>query len=185
VRARHMKTFVEALGDLGHDAQTRILGQLKVDDVKIIDESLPAIWLPIEVNVELTNATSSELGQEGAHAFYRRMVLTEYKTNTFKSFLATVNRLLGLSPATYVKMAPRGWELVFKKCGRFRSLDGDGHSARLEYSKIPRACMRSQLWIESVRSSFSTAFDISNVDGEIIWDDLDFVALRAVFLFRW
>lgn len=180
-----MKTFVETLEGLDTDVGSRIRARLPAEDLGTIESALPAVWLPMAVNVALTDATSVELGPESAHAFYRRMVLAGYETNTFKSFMATINRLFGLTPSTYVKMAPRGWELVFKNCGRFQVLDQDPNRARLEFTEIPDVCVQSTFWLESVRSSFYTAFDVSSMPGEIIWDELSLGGRRAVFLFQW
>jgi hypothetical protein len=139
----------------------------------------------MEVNLSVTDATSLELGAQGAREFFRAMVSAEYQTDTFRSFLASIARLLGLTPKNYVKMAPRGWELVFKNCGVFRALDREQQQAWLEYTDIPAACLQNDLWIESVRSSFYSAFDLTGVPGEVRWEELDFKRRRAVFQFVW
>lgn len=185
VRARHMKTFVETIGALEPPVRERIRARLPSEHVVAIDEAVPAVWLPMAINLSVTDAVSLELGPRDAHAFFRALVSAEYETDTFRAFLASVARLLGLTPTTYVKMAPRGWELVFKNCGALRPLARERHQAWLEYTNIPSICLQNDLWIESVRSSFYSAFDLTRVPGEIRWEELDFHKRRAVFRFVW
>lgn len=180
-----MKTLVECIGALPPAVGDRIRARLSPAHVSAIDEAVPAVWLPMDVNLSVTEATSLELGPQGAHLFFRAMVTSEYRTDTFRSFVASVARLLGLTPSTYVKMAPRGWELVFKNCGLLRPLDRQRQQAWLEYTNIPPVCLRNDLWIESVRSSFYSAFDLTRVEGQIRWEELDFSRRRAVLQFDW
>jgi hypothetical protein len=129
--------------------------------------------------------TSLELGPEAARTFFRHMAVLEYELSYFRSFIAASVRLLGLIPTTYVKMAPRGWELVFKSSGTLRSLERERSHARLEYTQIPELCVRNELWLESVRSSFHSAFDLAQCPGRVEWDELNLNERRAVFLFSW
>ncbi|HEY6556176.1 MAG TPA: hypothetical protein VI072_02845 [Polyangiaceae bacterium] len=185
VRARHMKTFVDTIDALEPPVRERIRARLPPGHVSAIDEAVPAVWLPMDINLAVTDATSLELGPRDAQAFFRALVSAEYETDTFRAFLASVARLLGLTPSTYVKMAPRGWELVFKNCGALRPLERERHRAWLEYTDIPSVCLQNDLWMESVRSSFYSAFDLTHVRGEIRWQELDFDKRRAIFLFVW
>jgi hypothetical protein len=52
-------------------------------------------------------------------------------------------------------------------------------------SELPPMCVRNGLWLDAVRSTFYTAFDLSNVAGEIDWDELDLPARRATMRFSW
>jgi hypothetical protein len=180
-----MHELVAAVDMLPSHESGRIRAKTLPSTLATVAESTPGAWLPIELNVELTENLSVVLGAERTREFFRSMTLAEYQTSLFKTFLATVTRLLSLTPAVFVKMTPRGWNLVFRACGVFRPLEREGRTARLLFSAIPEVCCKNQLWLESVRSAFYTAFDLSQVTGEIIWDDLDLDARRAVFLFRW
>jgi hypothetical protein len=180
-----MKTFVESIDALAPAVRDRIRVRLPPEHVSAIDDAVPAVWLPMHVNLSVTDATALELGPQAAHTFFRALVGAEYQTDTFRAFLASVARLLGLTPTTYVKMAPRGWELVFKNCGALRPLARERQQAWLEYTNIPQICLQNELWMESVRSSFYSAFDLTRVEGEIRWEELDFSRRRAVFQFLW
>jgi hypothetical protein len=125
------------------------------------------------------------LGESRAHQFYQRLTLGDYETSVFKSFIDMTVRMIGLSPNTYVKMVPHGFGLMYRDFGAFRSLEREETSARLLFSAIPAACAKNPLWLESVRSSFHTAFPLTHTRGRVDWDELDLPGRRAVFCFRW
>ena len=56
----------------------RVRARLPPAHVSAIDEAVPAVWLPMDINLSVTDATSLELGPRGAHAFFRAMVSAEY-----------------------------------------------------------------------------------------------------------
>jgi hypothetical protein len=185
VRARHMKTFLEAI-DAMNPADARSVRKLANPyTLEQVETCLPSAWLPIEMDVELTEHVSNVLGTPRADQFYKKLTLGDYETSAFKSFIDMTVRMIGLSPNTYVKMVPHGFGLIYRDYGTFRALEREENRARLLFSAIPAACTRNALWLESVRSSFHTAFDLTQTRGQVDWDDLDLEGRRAVFSFRW
>ena len=90
--------------------------------------------------------------------------------------------------------APRDWSRSgatglpprpYDECGVLTPLEAAPGNARLSIAELPPICVKNEVWLESVRNSFYTAFDLSNVHGEIEWDELNLIARRAVFRFVW
>jgi hypothetical protein len=185
VRARHMKGFVEAIDALGPAEASAIRALAKRETLAEVEACLPSAWLPIEMDVELTEHVSNMLGAARAHEFYQKLTLGNYETSVFKSFIDMTVRMIGLSPGAYVKMVPRGFGLIYRDYGSFRALEREENRARLLFSAIPSVCVRTPLWLEAVRSSFHSAFDLTNTRGMVEWDDLNLADRRAVFSFRW
>ena len=180
-----MKSFLEAI-DAFKPSDARSIRNLATPEMlEEVESCLPSAWLPIEMDVELTEHVSNVLGPTRAHLFYQNLTLGDYETSVFKSFIDMTVRLIGLSPSTYVKMVPHGFGLMYRDYGSFRALEREEDRARLLFSAIPAVCVRTPLWLESVRSSFHTAFDLTKTRGLVEWDDLDLERRRAVFSFRW
>jgi hypothetical protein len=184
VRARHMKSFVEALSGLEDARAPAILAATPPGMLETIEQATPSAWLPVELNVQLTELTTQTLADE-AFDFYRRMMLAEYETSLFKSFVAMSIRLLGLAPSTFVKMTPRGWPLVFRRCGKFRALEQSTGYALLRVTELPEICTRNEVWLESVRAGFASAFELTKTPGRVEWHELSLPLRRAIFVFRW
>jgi len=180
-----MKSFVEAVQGLEGGLAEGIFARTRPGMLESIEQATPSAWLPLELNVELTELTSQALGPERAFDFYRRMMLAEYETSLFKSFVAMSIRMLGLTPSTFVKMTPRGWPLVFRRCGVFRVLEQSKGYALLRVTDLPEICTRTDVWLESVRAGFASAFELTKTPGSVEWQELSLPRRRAVFVFRW
>jgi hypothetical protein len=185
VRARHLKTLLSALERSGAATVAAVRARAGAALLERIDAATPAEWLPIELDVALTEAIARELGPRRTHAHFRAATGLDYETSLFRGFVHMASNLFGLTPATYVKLLPKGWSLVFRECGEFRA--GEPATGRLElaYHDVPRVCA-TELWLESVRSSFHSCFDLCGLaEGRVEWGELDLRGRRAVFVFAW
>lgn len=173
---------VEQLDPASHRA---IRGALPTRLIAELQGASPVGWMSIADNVLLADTIATCLGETRARPFFRQVLLLEYQSSLLKPFVDGIARLLGLTPITFVKMAPRGWELVYRECGVLEGQPVSENEASLVMRDLPAVCVRNKLWLEAVRSTFYTAFDLSQVEGEIAWLDLDLAARRASMGFRW
>jgi hypothetical protein len=185
VRARHMKSLLEAGDLLEPDLAEQIRALVPRSIVETVEGATPSAWLPLEINVELADILATALGPERSLSFFRGMVLREYQTSLFKTFITGITRAMGVSPGVFVKVVPRGWELVYQECGSFTPLDVAATQARLLFEDVPEVCVRDRRWLDAVRSTFYSAFDLANVPGSVEWDELNLKDRRAVFHFQW
>jgi hypothetical protein len=180
-----MKTLLESVELLEPDLSAQIRALVPAESLRIVQEATSLDWLPLAANVELAEAITQVLGQEKSRPFFREVLLREYRTSLFESFVTGVTRVFGITPVIFVKMVPRGWQLAYHACGVLRPLSVGEHEASLLFSELPLVCVRNPVWLEAVRSTFYTAFDLSHCSGEIEWEELNLMARRAVFRFRW
>lgn len=180
-----MQCLLTGVEKLDSASQAAILGALPTRLVSEIRGATPVGWMAIADNVALADAIANQLGPVRARPFFREVLLLEYQSSLLKPFVEGISRALGLTPATFVKMAPRGWELVYRDCGTLQGNPLSETEAQLVIRDLPVACARNELWLEAVRSTFYTAFDLSRVSGEIEWLELNLGARRASMQFRW
>jgi hypothetical protein len=74
---------------------------------------------------------------------------------------------------------------VYQQCGALKPLELGRNEASLLMYNLPEVCVQNDLWLDSVRYSFFTAFDLSRVQGVVEWEELNLSGRRAVFRFRW
>jgi hypothetical protein len=180
-----MKSLLNGVERLEPSLRADIYDASRPELVSCVHKAMAVAWLPLTLNIELADTIARCLGTERARPFFRSMLLAEYQSSLFKPFIAGISRAFGVTPAVFVRMAPRGWELVYRECGKLEPTEvGLGH-ANLVFSQLPAVCVKNTLWLDAVRSTFYTAFDLSEVDGEIEWDELDLSGRRAVMRFQW
>lgn len=180
-----MMSLLEFVERLAEPQRLKVYEALPPGLQETVRAVMPVAWLPLTLNVQLCDAIAGSLGPTRAQAFFREMLLSEYQSSLFKPFIAGITRVLGVTPAVFVKMVPRGWELVYRECGTWQVLDDGDRRARLVVSDLPAMCVRNAFWLDAVRSTFYTAFDLSNVQGEIDWHELDLGSRRATMCFSW
>jgi hypothetical protein len=180
-----MQSLLCGVEQLDAASRDSIRGALPGRLISEVKEATPVGWIGIADNVLLADTIASCLGAARARPFFRQVLLLEYQSSLLKPFVEGIARVLGLTPTTFVKMAPRGWELVYRDCGSLEGRPVSETEACLVISDLPAACVRNELWLEAVRSTFFTAFDLSQVEGEIEWQELDLTARRASMQFRW
>ncbi len=180
-----MKSLLEASETLELELVAQIRALVPEPMAVAVRDATPSAWMPLEMNVELADIIATALGPQRSQAFFRAMVLREYETSLFKAFITGITRAIGVTPAVFVKFVSRGWELVYQECGNFTPLEVGTTEARLLFDDLPDVCVQNQLWLEAVRSTFYSAFDLAKVTGRIDWDELNLKNRRAVFHFQW
>jgi hypothetical protein len=185
VRARHMKSLLSGVERLDPALRAEVLAASRAELLECVRAATAVAWLPLALNIELADTIARCLGTKRARPFFRAMLLAEFQSSLFKPFIAGVSRAFGVTPAVFVRMVPRGWELVYRECGKLEPTEVGPGQASLVFSQLPAVCVKNMLWLDAVRSTFYTAFDLSEVDGKIEWDELDLSARRAVMRFQW
>jgi hypothetical protein len=180
-----MQCLLQGVAQLEAMLKGVIVAALPARLVSEARDATPVGWLPIADNVTLADTIANALGEARARPFFREVLLLEYQSSLLKPFVDGVTRALGITPAIFVKMAPRGWELVYRGCGALEGKQVSDREAVLVLNDLPPACVRNKLWLEAVRSTFYTAFDLSQVQGEIDWLELNLGARRATMQFKW
>lgn len=180
-----MKSLLNGVDRLGPAPRAAIYAALRAELVASVRAATSVAWLPLALNIELADTIASHLGSARARPFFRAMLLAEYESSLFKPFVAGISRAFGATPTVFVRMAPRGWDLVYRDCGRLEPGELEPGQAELVFSDLPAVCVKNTLWLDAVRSTFYTAFDLSEVQGEIEWGELNLGARRAVMRFQW
>jgi hypothetical protein len=67
----------------------------------------------------------------------------------------------------------------------FRVLEMRKGHALLRVTDLPEICTRNDLWLESVRAGFASAFELTKTRGSVEWHELSLPRRRAIFVFRW
>jgi hypothetical protein len=180
-----MQSLLRGVEGLEAALRAQVLAGVAPDLPARIREATSVAWMPLAENVQLADAIANCLGEQRARPFFREVLLLEYQSSLLKPFVEGITRALGVTPAVFVKMAPRGWELVYRDCGVLEGSVLSEHEATLVLSELPSVCVRNKLWLDAVRSTFYTAFDLSRVQGEIDWAELNFAGRRATMRFHW
>ena len=183
VRARHLKTNLEALDRLPEREAVRCL--LAEQLLRGIAQAHGFDWLPIAWDVAIVRAVHAALGPEAQDAFARSLLLESFDGPLLGSLVRTAVNLFGLDADRWVRWIPKGWALVFRDCGSWTIEAARVGEIRLRLDGLPRVCLEDLLWPRSVASSLSALQVRVGVPGETVLEAADVARRVATFMVRW
>jgi hypothetical protein len=171
VRARHLQRWLANVAREDDPWRGRFFEGLPAEARAEIEGALPEAWLPIAHHVQLAERMSEAFGPARAHAYYRRDFVASLGRPPFASLAKTGARLLGVTPAAFLRVARRVYETVFLAAGGARGeVLGPGRG-RLTYEGLPAACAMSNPWLESAQGSLYGIYDFVGKEGVVRVDD--------------
>lgn len=185
MRGRYMKTFVDHVERLPAADRTRISELVPETLFQEIADSGMFGWLPFEQNLILTRAVAEALGPRRTHDFFVALMRATFETPLLKSLVDAVLRLQGRDPTVILQWVSKGFDLMFKDAGTWRVVECEEGSASMEVRGLPPTALHDRVWLESVSSSLTALFSLSDVRGVTTIRSVEPQAGRVVFRLRW
>ena len=182
-RASHVQANLTSIELLGVGQAHRVRHQLGTTRVSAIERASRMEWLPLDLDVALTDAVGEVVGMEGV----RRWAKTSMQQSLDGPLLGPLRdgavRLFGLEPNKILKWTPRAWSHMYKHAGTLEFLDAEDFRVELHHKDPPTAFRQSPAVLESVAASFSAVFDLCRIQGEA--EVASITPERVVFELRW
>lgn len=167
VRARHVQRWLLNVAAEDDPWRGRFFGAVPADVRAAIEGAMPEVWLPIDYHVLLADLMSDAFGPARAHAYYRRDFVAALSRPPFASLVRTGVRVLGITPAGFLRWSGRVYEAVFKAAGGAHGeVLGPGRG-RLTYEGLPAVCTASDPWLDSAQGSLYGMFDFLQTEGVV------------------
>lgn len=135
MRASHMRSNLVALGQLSRAHERDVRAQVP-EAVKAINASVRTAWLPIELDVELSEAVERVCGQQGFLHWCREAIYETTRGPLLGPILTGLQRL-GLGPRHALRRLPAGWNMIYRGCGTLHLLEESDEYARIEVESVP------------------------------------------------
>jgi len=182
VRAYHVRTTLQLLGEVDPSAPARVRGHLASEALAAIDDASRLTWLPGAIDIALWRAADLELGTAGAARLARAVGLRHVRSGQLSGLLQGVVQLFGLTPAALVRWMPRGLAEVHRGVGTLRVDDLSEGAARLVLEELHPA-LTDEPWLTAVARSLEFPLDLCALDGEATLERAG--PEQAVILLRW
>jgi hypothetical protein len=162
-----MKSLVASLEDW--EGGARPLALLPAGVLESISRATGLDWLPLSLNLQVTQAIYDGLGGVEADRFFRAHMVTSFEGPILQTLVATAVRMFGLDPASFARWVPRAWNLIFREVGEWRvSEPATGSTAVvLTLGRLPGECADHHVWLRSVSRSMAALLDLAKVSGAV------------------
>ena len=170
VRARSCQDWLALIALEEEPYRTRFFERLTDGLRTQIEGASRVAWLPLVVHVKLADILLDAFGTVRAYDYYRRALASAVKGPLFGPLFRTGSRVLGLSPASFVRWGSRAYDVSFRHAGAVAGeVLGPGRAC-LRYLDLPPVCTASDAWMTSAQGFTYGVYDVLGVDGVVRLD---------------
>lgn len=158
MRASHIDSNLRSLAALGEERQRAILAQVP-EVVRAVDTASRVAWLPLELDVQLTDAVERTCGREPMKRWARDAITRSAEGWLLRPVLVGLSAL-GITPEGALQRVPSGWPLVYRDCGEVHYQHADPHGITLVHSDVPAAMIESPTYLQGIAGAFEGVAEI-------------------------
>jgi hypothetical protein len=138
---------------------------MKPESIEALEMASPVSWLPVDLDVELTEALFRVGGNEAAQKALGDNLSNAFKTPVLRPLLEGALAIFGRSPAKMLKWTPKVWSLVFRDVGTLDLAESHEDSAVLVLQELPPAVASSRNYLLGIAAAVTGFFDAVHVNG--------------------
>lgn len=153
--------------------------------VTAIERASRLEWLPIEVLLEVLDATLAALGPEEAAVHWRLSTLRSFDLPLIRPFVAGALELFNPSPAKVLLILPRLYGLLYRDTGSVAVENVEPGLMRIQHADVPAVMLASRGWSGSIGASYLATLDFLRARDARVDTTLELAAARVLFTLRW
>jgi hypothetical protein len=185
VRARHMKSLLEAIGKLAPEESERVRALLPEPLAREVADATSVDWLPLEANLVVTRAVHDGVGPARFYRFFRDQLVEAFSGPLLRVVVEAALRVFRVDATSFSSWVGRGWGLVFRDCGAWTVERAGPGAARLRIEALPAACVEDEVWLRSVGHSLDAFWVLARTQGEVAYAGRDVARRVATYELRW
>lgn len=161
-----MKDYLAAVRRLPPSKQEAVLEGLE-PLVDTIEQASNLAWLPLAVNLQLTEAIFRALGDEAADAFYQNWLKRQMSAPAFAGLVRTALSLFRYDTASVAQWIPKAFDLMYRDYGSIEIETVSPLQVNVDLRGAPRELMTHAPWQRSVCSGMYALFFLTGVKGTV------------------
>jgi len=155
------------MAKLDAEVGNRVRVSLKPDVLEVIETASPISWLPVEVDIELTECFFRVAGAERARRAFREALAQAIERPLLRPLLEGALGIFGRDPVKILRWVPKAWSLIYRDCGEMRCAHAGEGSARLELGLLPAPIVHSRCYLTGTAATVSAFFDWLGIEGQV------------------
>ena len=156
---------------------------MKPETLEELESASRVGWLPLRVDVELTECFFEVAGEERALQILRDNMAHTFDSMVLKPLLDGAFGIFGRSPAKILRWTPKVWSLLYRDCGELTLAKSDDHSAVLEATNLPPELVANADYMKGLAAAILGFFQVLGVDAECELQKLS--GSKATLLVTW
>ena len=166
IRAGVVQANLESLADLGSGVEAAVVDALGPDTMEEIERTTRIGWLPVEVDVVMSNAVLMKAGRDATVAWVRATLEATFASPLYANFVGPTLRLFGFGPEGMLKMAPRLLGQTYRDLGRLEVLGTTPGERCVRLTGGPGIIVDDDMYLWGLGECIRAALLVVDVRGE-------------------
>lgn len=172
-----LDTIDRADADLG----ARVRARLAPETRRAIEQASAVSYVPVELDVEVTECLFAEAGASRAGEILRENLSVTLETPLLSTLVSGALRLFGRMPGRVLRWSSKLWSQIYRDAGSCEWNEDGPTSGRAVLRDLPACVMASRPYLNGVAMAVTALFDAIGVEGAVQLDGID-AASRTVTL---
>lgn len=185
IKAAQVQANLENIARLGSANAEKILGLVRESTVRQIKDATRVAWLPLELDVELTESVKMIVGENGLFDWSKKCLMASFKTGLLGPLIAGSIQVFGVSPKTMFKLAPRAWNTIFRNCGQLSLEDKGKTELHMVGSDLAFNMLDSSAYLAGISGSMASVFEVTRTRGQVKEEVGSIQDKRVVWVASW
>jgi hypothetical protein len=166
VRATVVQTHLDGIERDLVPGVVAALDHIPAESLEMIRSASRVGWVDMEPNLLLNEGIYKAIGIERGRSFYTLLYTEFFNGALFRTFLNGIRALGRPDPGSYIKHAPRAWDMLWRGFGHVEVASRTDQSIELSFHEQPQRLFEPQLpWFEYLAAVYEVAFLVCEVDG--------------------
>jgi hypothetical protein len=185
ILATFVQSSLEEMDKLDAAVGERVRAGLEPAVLEEIEKASSISWLPVELDVALTECFFEVAGSERATRAFREALTRSIERPLLRPFVEGALALFGRDPAKLLRWVPKVWSLLYRDCGEMTCPLTSAGAARLELSGLPACIVGSSCYLTGTAATISAFFDFLEIEGRVAVEGPRPATGCAAFEIRW
>jgi hypothetical protein len=163
----------------------RVRARLRPETVHALDEASAVSFVPVELDLDVTESLFAEAGTPRACEVMRENLSLTFESPLLSALVSGGLRLLGRSPARLLGWSSKFWTQLYRDAGTLDFVVDGTHAGRLVFRDLPPCIAASKPYLLGMAAALGASFEMMDVEGEATLGAVDAAACSAEICVAW
>ena len=179
--AGFVRSTLDTVDRVDADLGARVRASLKSETQRALELASAVSYVPVEVDVEVTERLFDEAGATRACEVLHENLSISLETPLLSALVSGALRLFGRVPARVLGWASKMWSQIYRDAGTMEWLVEGPAAGRFELRELPACVSASRPYLIGIAAAMSAGLEMIGVEGDVQLERVD-VAARSVTL---
>lgn len=185
MKASYLQDSLKSLEYLGLALKSKVLARIPQSTLREIEESVRGTWLPVELDVIVTEAAAEELGNDGVQDWSAEAMVRSAQGPIIGPFFKTIIALWEPTPKKLYKYAPKAFRSMYRNCGELSVKQVGPETERLTFSGLPFQIINSLPYLRSIAGALEGVIRLCRMNGTVTIEKEAMIPNRREFVASW